>query len=152
MKHLCTIIAALFLGAASFSASAQLQIGTKHEASVRLATIQQAWNWLYDVGGRIYFVTKTDNQFDDDIWLDLGEGREEAARTVLSLTEALEQAEKGDSIEVESRGERYLLTCTVIFGSRAWYVSALDTRKVYAGKAPINDTALRKAYKTLTKR
>ena len=150
MKKVVIIVAALLLGV--LSASAQLTIGKKSEGLKQLATLQQMWAWLYLEEDHYYFVMKTDNEFDSWMRLDLGGTKEEAAETVQSLIAALEDAERGNSIEVESRGEKYLLICEVALGMKAWIVSAIDTRQSYAGSGPMNMSALRKALKYFEKK
>ena len=147
MKKVATFIAAVLLGAVSFSASAQLTIGKKNEAVKRVATLQQFVEWLYQMDDNYYYVMATNNEFDDWMWLELGGTKEEAATTTRSLIEALEGAERGESIEVESRGEKYLLTCNTFMGAKAWMVSDIKTRKAYAGDGPMNMSSLRKALK-----
>ena len=149
MKKALIVAAALLVGV--FSASAQLSIGKKSEGIRQLATLQQMWSWLYLQEDHYYFVTKTDNQFDDWMWLDLGGSKEEAKETVTSLIAALEEAEKGNSIDVESRGEKYLLICDVFLGMKSWNVHAIETRRSYAGTAPMNMPSLRKALKYFEK-
>ena len=151
MKKIAGILAALLLGAATFSAQAQLSIGKKSDGAKQLTTLRPTFIWLYEADGHIFYVSKTDNQFDDWMWLDLGTSKEEAAQTVLDLSAALQDAEKGQSIEVESMGERYDLVATSMLGSKYFMVMARDTRKVYAGTGQIVESELRKAYKYLTK-
>ena len=149
MKKAVIIAAALLVGV--FSASAQLTIGKKSEGVQQLATLQTMWTWLYLQGDHYLFVTKTDNQFDDWMWLDLGGTKEEAKETVNSLITALEEAERGNSIEVESRGEKYLLICDVSLGMKLWNIRAIETRRSYAGSGPMSMPALRKALKYFDK-
>lgn len=149
MKKAVIIVAALLAGV--FSASAQLTIGQNTEGVQQLATLQSMWSWLYLQGDHYFFVTKTDNQFDDWMWLDLGGTKEEAKETVNSLIASLEEAGMGDYIQVESRGEKYVLICDVTLGMKSWDVRALDTRRSYAGSGPVSMTALRKALKYFDK-
>ena len=109
------------------------------------------WAWLYENDGHVYYVCKTDNQFDSWIWLDLGQNYEEAAQTTGALIDALEAASKGDTLEIDSRGEKYLLSCDILLGARIYYIHPIDTRNVYAGVGPMNMSALKKALKFLKK-
>lgn len=149
MKKAVIIAAALLVGV--FSASAQMTIGKKTEGVQQLATLQTMWSWLYLQGDHYFFVTKTDNQFDDWMWLDLGGTKEEAKETVGSLIAALDEAERGDYIDVESRGEKYVLICDIALGMRSWNVRAIDTRRSYAGSGPMSMPALRKALRYFDK-
>lgn len=149
MKKIVTILAALLL--LSVSASAQLSIGGKSEGSKRLATLQAEWVWLYQSSGHYYYVSATTNQFDDPIWLDLGQTREEAAGTIQSLRDALADAKKGDQIEITSEGQTFALGCDVVLGTRCFWIHARKTRKTYAGMGQMTDASLRKGYNYLTK-
>lgn len=149
MKKAVIIAAALLAGV--FFASAQLTIGKKTEGMQQLATLQMMWSWLYLQGDHYFFVTKTDNEFDDWMLLDLGGTQEEAKETVRSLINALEEAGRGDYIQVESRGEKYVLICDVALGMKSWNVRAIDTRRSYAGSGPMSMPALRKALKYFDK-
>ena len=149
MKKALIIAAALIIGA--LSASAQLTIGKKSEGMKQLATLQQLWAWLYLQEGHYYFVMQTDNQFDNWMRLDLGETKEDAAETVRSLIAALQDAKRGESIEVESRGEKYILICEETLGMKAWMVRGVDTHESYAGSGPMGMPALRKALRYFEK-
>lgn len=151
MKRITSIVAALLVFGA-VNASAQLSIGNKSEGPERIATLQQMWAWLYRTQEGYFFVCKTDNQFDDSIWLDLGPTKEEAAATVQSLIDALNEATKGERLEIESRGEKYMLLCETTMGIKYWTVHGLDTRTPYAGYGPMDPSALKKAMKELTKK
>lgn len=149
MKKFALTIAALFIVAVS--ASAQLAIGGKSEGSKRLTTLQMEWAWLYQSDGRYYYVSKTTNQFDDWMWLDLGETQEEATGTIQSLRDALVGSQKGDKIEITSEGQTFALDFDQVLGTRCFWIHARKTRRSYAGMGQMTEASLKKAYNYLTK-
>ena len=77
MKRI-VLLAALLLMVAP--AHAQLNIKKVGEVPKQMAVLQIKWNWLYSIGEQIYFVSATTNQYDNLVWIKLGETKEEAAR------------------------------------------------------------------------
>lgn len=149
MKKIITFLAAMLFVAVS--ASAQLSIGGKSESPKRLTTLQMEWAWLYQSGGHYYYVSKTTNQFDDWMWLDLGETPEDAASTVLSLRDAMAGSKKGDKIEITSEGEVFALDFDQVLGTRLFNIHARETNRIYAGMGQMTEACLKKAYNFLTK-
>lgn len=147
MKKICMILAAVILGAAAHDASAQLKIGGTTEGSKRLAVLSMEWNWLYLVNNHYLFVTKTTNQFDDWIWLDLGETKEAAAETIDSLIELLTASKKGQETQVESLGKSYTLMCASELGVKYFHVHSGER----AGTGTMTMQSLKKAATYLQK-
>lgn len=145
MKKILAIIAALLLGA--FCASAQLNIGSTSDGVQKLATLSPEWNWLYYSGGHYMLVTKTTNQFDDWIWLDLGPTKEDVIKTLSDLVALLEGGKKGQQTVIESRGKEYTLIHGKALGVLLFNVSAPS----HAGLGNITIQALRKASTFLAK-
>lgn len=147
MKKLITILAALLLGCAAFNASAQLKITGEGESPKRLTTLYQMHTWLYSADGHFYIVAKTSNEFDSDMWFDLGDSKEAALESVTALLDILREKDKGEHITIESEGEEYLFTKETMLGVPFWMVTAVDTRNVYAGHASLDESMLKKAVK-----
>lgn len=147
MKKTLAIIAALFLGAIVYDASAQLTIGSTTESSKRLAVLQMEWNWLYLVKDHYFFVTKTTNQFDEWIWLDLGDSKEVAAETVDSLIDLLASSQKDQETPIESLGKSYKLMSSSALGVKYFNVYSSER----AGLGNITMQALKKAATYLQK-
>lgn len=147
MKKICLLFAALLIGSAVFDASAQLKIGSTKEGGKRLAVLQMEWNWLYLLNDHYFFVTKTTNQFDDWIWLDLGETKDMAIETVNSLIELLNNSKKDEDTEIESLGKPYTLMCTSALGIKYFNVYSSDR----SGLGNIQMQSLKKALTFLQK-
>ena len=145
MKKICMILAAVILGAAAHDAFAQLKIGGTTEGSKRLSVLSMEWNWLYLVKNHYFLVTKTTNQFDDWIWLDLGDTQEVAAETIGSLIELLETGEK--ETQIESLGKTYTLMYSSELGVKFFRVHSSER----AGLGNITMQALKKAATYLQK-
>lgn len=147
MNKLVTILAALLLGCAAFNASAQLKITGEGESPKRVATLYQMHSWIYSADGHFYIVAKTSNEFDRDMWFDLGDSREAALESVTALLDILREKDKGEHITIESEGEEYLFTKDTILGTGYWSIIGVDTREVYAGHATLDESMLKKAVK-----
>lgn len=147
MKKIFAIIAALVMGAIVFSASAQLRIGAKSDGGKRLAVLQTQWCWLYELRGHYFFVSATDNQFDDWIWLDLGGSPAESVGTLDALLGVMEESKSGQTVEVESMGHKYTLTYGTSLGIP--YFSIYSRER--AGLGVMSKAAIRKACDHLNK-
>lgn len=147
MKRILIIAAALLIGAGSFSAAGQLKIGETSEGAERLLTLSQLTRYLYRLGDHYYYVTITDNRFDDPIWLDLGDSPRSAAKTVYDLYQALENAKPRDRVNIESEGQPYVLVYEKMLGSPFFYINTgVGHQRPRAGSGGMEKPTLRKAY------
>lgn len=131
------------------SASAQLTIGDKAEGAQKLAVLQPEWAWLYRHDGHYFYVCRTDNRFDDWMWLDLGQTRDEAIGTLRSLRDTMAGCKRGETVRITSRGQAFTLVYGESLGAR--YFSVFGPRGTYAGSGPMNESALKKAQNYLAK-
>lgn len=104
MKRLIfTIALALALCA---PANAQLDIQKIGDKAEQVATLTAFWNWLYRIDDFWYLVTKTDNQFDDNIWIMIGDTDEAALTSVYQLEQLLEEMGEKEMFEVKGRDSK----------------------------------------------
>lgn len=130
-------------------AHAQLNIKKVGEVPKQMAVLQLKWNWLYSIGESIYFVSATSNQFDDLIWIKLGDTKTEAAESVKQLIATVDEITEDDFLELNDReGEQLYLRLYKAFGKR-YGLSISSTKR--AGEGYIYLPALKKALQTLNK-
>lgn len=86
----------------SVPAHAQLDIKKAGEKAKEVSTLTSMWNWLYTIGDNWYIVTKTTNQFDDRIWILLGDSAESALESVGQLQTLLDEMADDDVFKITS--------------------------------------------------
>ena len=151
MKKIIATLAALMVVAATFPARAQLTITGENDGATKIATLNPMTSWIYQSNGQYILAIKSSNQFDPMFWLDLGPDKDAAIDTLSGLLDALKTARRGSQLEIESQGEKYLLTRETTFGAEIWVISAVDTRRVYAGYATLDDASMKKGLRVLRK-
>lgn len=87
-------------------AHAQLNIEKMGEKPKEVATLTSMWNWLYTIEDCWFIVTKTTNQFDDRIWIMLGDTPEKAVESIDQLLTLLDEMSDDDIFEITTREKK----------------------------------------------
>lgn len=123
-------------------ANAQINITKKFDRPEKLATITPEWYWIYDLNGKTCLVLKSDNQFDNNFWLSLGETRQECMDSVKALISLLESMDKSSFYEIKDATDYPLtVSMTKIMGVK--YLIITDPGTKYAGGTQIHMSALK---------
>lgn len=147
MKRILILSALLLTMAAP--AHAQLNIRKTSDKPKQEATLTAQWNWLYTLDGRWYFVTKTTNQFDGNIWIELGDDGESALASINQLIDLAETIGEDEGFELTDKsGEDLRLTLYKAMGKRYGFQV---TGTKYAGVGYIYLPSLKKAVQTIQK-
>ena len=139
MKRIA-ILAALLLAAAP--AHAQLNIRKATDKPKQEAVLAAQWNWLYTQEGTWYLVIKTDNRYDDMIWIDLGKDGESATTSIQQLLDMLDSLGDDERFEIDDRyGKAIRVSLYIIAGKRAGYRMVAEGK---AGEGYVTTAALKK--------
>ena len=146
MKRFALIASLLLL---ALPAHAQLNIRKAGEKPKEVAVLEAQWNWLYLQGDKWFLTTKTDNQFDDWIWILLGETGESAVESVKQLLDLQEVMGDDEVFEIDDRYEKTVMVSLYkMAGKRVGFRLNADGR---AGTAFITTAALKKALQQINK-
>lgn len=142
MKRLLIIALVLCMAA---PAHAQLNIRKAGDKYKQVATLTSMWNWLYTREGSWYFVTRTTNEFDDHIFIPLGDSPEGALESVQQLSGIIEEMGEEEGFEIpdvlgkplrltlyKSLGKRYGLAVSAPGRSGTGYIYTPSLKKVVA--------------------
>lgn len=110
MKKILSIIVVLV----ALTGIANAQITIKKSAvgrPVQVATLSQAWSWLYKVDDMYFIGMKSDNQFETWFWMSLGKTKDECLESLSSLLELCDTITDEDAYDIDNGiGEKLSVT------------------------------------------
>lgn len=141
-RYILILIASLAL---AWNADAQISIKKSDVGNAaQLTTLAMAWSWLYQSGDSYFIVMKSDNRFDDDYWLHIGETKEECVESVASLLDLADTIGEADRFDVDNgAGKTFSVTQYKSMGIKGLRFQGDN----YAGTAYILPSGLNKALK-----
>lgn len=147
MKKIISIALSLVL----FAGIADAQISIKKssvDTPKQMTTLTMSWSWIYQINDTYFIVMKSDNQFDDNFWLQIGETKEECLESLSSLLELADTIGETERFEIDNgMREKYVAT-----HYRAMGTNGLNfTGQGHAGTGYINTNNLNKAVKWIEK-
>lgn len=133
----------------AWNADAQISIKKSDVGNAaQVATLAMAWSWLYQSGDSYFIAMKSDNQFDEDYWLHIGETKEECVNSVTSLLDLCDTIGDADRFEIANgAGKTFYVTQYKTMGIKGLRFQGDD----YAGAAYILPSGLNKALKWIQK-
>ncbi len=130
----------------SFSANAQLNVtSTTTNSLEKVATLSMEWVWLYQDSDGFYLTAKSQNQFDDWVWLRLGSDKDSCLRSLSDLQTILESENK--VITVKGKTESIRISSANILGSKQIWMKTEGN----CDYAPVTSAAIKKAIKYFNK-
>lgn len=147
MKKILTILVALvtFTGIASAQISVKKsQFGKPKE----MTTLSMSWSWIYKSDNSYYLTLKSDNQFDDWYWLNIGDNKQDCLNSISALKDLILTMRDTDAYNVDNgEGE----TFTVTIGKELGIRKLIFHGKYHAGEGYLLESNLQKAAKWIEK-
>lgn len=135
----------------TFAGIANAQITIKKsdvDKPKQMVTLSMLWSWIYKADGSYYIVMKSDNQFDDNYWLLIGDTQEECIESLSALQEMMDNMGEEERYEVDNgMGETFSVTLSRDLGIKKLTFHG-DS---YAGAGYLLATNLSKAIKWIEK-
>lgn len=141
MKKTILLFAALLAMVPAFG---QITLSKQEDGLVQAGVIAANWNWMYEnkADGTMFFVSKTNNQFDDLLWLKLGQDKQTCIESLRALVKLSETIAKDDVFFLEDQtGSKVTVTKYSVMGEKS--LSLSDER--HAGIVILNRSVLNKA-------
>lgn len=133
----------------ALGSSAQIHISKSDvDKPIELTTLSLSWSWLYQSGDFYYMVMKSDNQFDDYYWMNLGKTKDACIVSLTSLLDLTDTIEESDRYDIDNGvGDVFNVTLYSALGMRGLRFHG----EGYAGTAYILQSNLKKAIKWIRK-
>ena len=147
MKRILTTLIALV----TFAGIADAQISIKKSdvgKPKQMTTLSMSWSWIYQADDSYFLVMKSDNQFDDNYWLKIGETKEECLESLSALQEMMDNMGETERYNVDNgMGESFSVTLSRELGIKKLTFNG----ESYAGAGFLLASNLSKATKWIEK-
>lgn len=147
MKRILTTLIALVI----FAGIADAQISIKKSdvgKPKQMTTLSMSWSWIYQADDSYFIVMKSDNQFDDNYWLKIGDTKEECLESLSALREMMDNMGETERYNVDNgMGESFSVTLSRELGIKKLTFNG----ESYAGAGFLLATNLSKATKWIEK-
>ena len=147
MKRILTTLIALVI----FAGIADAQISIKKSdvgKPKQMTTLSMSWSWIYQADDSYFLVMKSDNQFDDNYWLKIGDTKEECLESLSALREMMDNMGETERYNVDNgMGESFSVTLSRELGIKKLTFNG----ESYAGAGFLLASNLSKAIKWIEK-
>lgn len=147
MKRILTTLIALV----TFAGIADAQISIKKSdvgKPKQMTTLSMSWSWIYQADDSYFLVMKSDNQFDDNYWLKIGDTKEECLESISALQEMMDNMGETERYNVDNgMGESFSVTISRELGIKKLTFNG----ESYAGAGFLIASNLSKAIKWIEK-
>lgn len=147
MKRILTTLIVLV----TFAGIADAQISIKKSdvgKPKQMTTLSMSWSWIYQADDSYFLVMKSDNQFDDNYWLKIGETKEECLESLSALQEMMDNMGETERYNVDNgMGESFSVTLSRELGIKKLTFNG----ESYAGAGFLLASNLSKATKWIEK-
>lgn len=147
MKRILTTLIALVI----FAGIADAQISIKKSdvgKPKQMTTLSMSWSWIYQADDSYFLVMKSDNQFDDNYWLKIGDTKEECLESLSALQEMMDNMGETERYNVDNgMGESFSVTLSRELGIKKLTFNG----ESYAGAGFLLASNLSKAIKWIEK-
>lgn len=147
MKRILTTLIALVI----FAGIADAQISIKKSdvgKPKQMTTLSMSWSWIYQADDSYFLVMKSDNQFDDNYWLKIGDTKEGCLESLSALQEMMDNMGETERYNVDNgMGESFSVTLSRELGIKKLTFNG----ESYAGAGFLLASNLSKAIKWIEK-
>ena len=147
MKRILTTLIALVI----FAGIADAQISIKKSdvgKPKQMTTLSMSWSWIYQADDSYFLVMKSDNQFDHNYWLKIGDTKEECLESLSALQEMMDNMGETERYNVDNgMGESFSVTLSRELGIKKLTFNG----ESYAGAGFLLASNLSKAIKWIEK-